>query len=103
MLLTETLFQTTHCANEGLALADLLDEGRRVSSRWEARDNLDSRHIKAHGLYFGELSHRRIGDIDVAGDTKVSEEDRPVRSKQEVASLEVALLSADTLLMCMAR
>lgn len=89
------MFQATHCANERLALADLLDEGRRVSSRRQTGNDLDARHVEAHGLHFRELCHRRIGYIDVAGDTKVGEENRAVRSKQEVAGLEVALLSAD--------
>lgn len=89
------MFQATHCANERLALADLLDEGRRVSSRWETGDNLDAGHIEAHSLDLRELSHRRVRNVDVAGDAKVGEEDCAIRGEKEVAGLEVALLSAD--------
>lgn len=85
------MFQT-HCANEGLALADLLDEGRRVSSRRQPGDDLDARHVKAHSLHLRQLCHRCVGHVDVAGDAKVGEEDRAVRSQQEVAGLEVALV-----------
>lgn len=89
------MFQSAHCANERLALADLLDEGRRVSSRWQAGDDLDAGHIEAHGLHFGQLGHRRVGNVHVAGDAKVGEEDCAIRGEKEVAGLEVALLSAD--------
>ena len=44
---------------------------------------------------FGQLGHRRVGNVHVAGDAKVGEEDCAIRGEKEVAGLKVALLSAD--------